>query len=130
MRKPTDLDAALQWWRDTVAGLRPPHVVDDPQPGYFYTRKKKDGPRIPVEIRIEQEIDPDTGELAAPETLWAHVEGRRIPAAAMWEKVKAISHDEWYALHQMARDNRETMQATRVAMDPLKMSFRPPRRTL
>lgn len=128
MRKPTDLDAALQWWRDTVAGLRPPHVMDDPRPGWFYMRHKKNGPRIPVLIQIEQSVDPETGELIEPERIIAKFEGRRVPASQVWERVKAIPRDEWEAIRLMEVANRETMQATHVAMDPLKMRFRPPRR--
>lgn len=134
MRTPTDLDAALNWWRRTIAGERVPHIEDEPQPGFFYMRNVKGGPKIPVRVEIVQEIDPETGELAAPEEIVAHVFGYERPmrAVSIWLSLRAIPEAEYHAILAMHHDknNAAAMQATKVQTDIMEMRFLPPRRTM
>ena len=67
MRRPTDLYAAFQWWRDALAGKRPV-ITTEPEPGFYRRRLVKGGPWVGVAIWIEQEIG-DEGDLLTDETL-------------------------------------------------------------
>jgi hypothetical protein len=69
MRQPTDRFDAFKWWRDALAGHKPPIHPGDPQCGFFWRRMVRHGPKVPAAIWLEQEVDPDTGELIGDETL-------------------------------------------------------------
>ncbi|WP_166461941.1 hypothetical protein [Paracoccus alkanivorans] len=75
IRCPTPRDQQYDFWQRSVAGERVPRTEDDPQPGFYKTRMVRNGPFVPVEIWLEQEIDPETGELTADERLRAICNG-------------------------------------------------------
>ena len=116
IRQPSDLDAAYRWWRRSVSGERVPRIEDEPMPGYFKRRMVRGGPFVPVAIWLEQEIDPDTGELTAPEELRAIVNGRPADPMHVWAYARPISLAEYEALTGI-RDHHEFMAATHVAVD-------------
>lgn len=128
IRTPTDPDSALVWWREAIAGGRPDHEMEFPQCGYFYMKSARGGVRVPVRVYLDQEIDPDTGELCAPEVLMADVAGVKMPAISIWLRLKPITRGGYDALMAYRDANFETMAATHVAADITKMRFLPPKR--
>lgn len=128
MRRPTPDSEKLMWWMRSVSGERVPHVVDDPQCGWFTIRLKKGGPLIPVVITMRQEIDPETGELTEPEKLIAEYEGREVPASYIWESARPVSRMQYAALLKAQSQNPEIMAATKASANILDMRFLPPRR--
>ena len=116
IRQPTDLDDAYSWWRRSVAGERVPRIEDEPHPGYFKRRMVRGGPFVPVAIWLDQEIDPDTGELTAPEELRAIANGQSVDPLRAWLYARPISLAEYDALTGV-RDHHEFMAATHVAVD-------------
>lgn len=116
IRQPTDLDDTLEWWRRTVSGERVPRIEDEPQCGFYKRRFVRGGPFVPVAIWLHQEIDPETGELTAPEELRAIENGRPIDPLRAWIYARAISEPEYGALTGV-RDHHEFMAATHVAVD-------------
>lgn len=83
MRTPTDLYEAWQWYRDALAGKRPP-ITTEPHPGFFQRRLVRGGVMVPVAIWIEQEIDPLTGELTSDEEMLCLVNGEFADAEDVW----------------------------------------------
>ena len=128
IRTPTSQDDALAWWRAAVAGGRPEVDEETPQCGTFFLRSARGGPRIPVRIYLDQEIDPDTGELTAPEVHMAEIRGTVMRAVAIWGRLRPIPRGEYDALVAYTAANPETMAATKVAADITKMRFLPPKR--
>lgn len=116
IRQPTHPDAAYAWWRRSVSGERVPRFEDEPMPGYFKRRMVRGGPFVPVAIWIDQETDPETGELTAPEKLRAIVNGRPVDPMHVWAYARPISRDEYDALTGI-RDRIEEMAATHAAVD-------------
>ena len=116
IRQPSDPDAVYSWWRRSVSGERVPRVEDEPQCGYFKRRMVRGGPFVPVAIFLEQDIDPDTGELTAPEELRAIVNGNPADPIRVWAYSRPISLAEYDALTGI-RDHHEFMAATHVAVD-------------
>ena len=72
-------------------------------------------PNAPV-VQAVPEIDPETGELTAPEELRAIENGRPCDPARAWIYARAISEQEYEALTGV-RDHHEFMAATHVAVD-------------
>lgn len=116
IRQPTSAEMSLGWWRRSVSGERVPRVEDEPQCGFFKRRMVRGGPFVPVAIYLDQEIDPDTGELVAPEELRAIVNGQPTDPARVWAYARPISREEYDALTGI-RDHHEFMAATHVAVD-------------
>ena len=116
IRQPTDLDDTLEWWRRTVSGERVPRIEDEPQCGFYKRRFVRGGPFVPVAIWLHQEIDPETGELTAPEELRAIENGRPVDPLRAWLYARPISESEYGALTGV-RDHHEFMAATHVAVD-------------
>ena len=116
IRQPSDPDALYSWWRRTVSGERVPRIEDEPQCGFFKRRFVRNGPFVPVAIWMDQEIDPETGELTAPEELRAIENGRPCDPARAWIYARAISEQEYDALTGV-RDHHDFMAATHVAVD-------------
>ena len=116
IRQPSDPEALYSWWRRSVAGERVPRIEDEPQCGYFKRRFVRNGPFVPVAIWLHQEIDPETGELTAPEELRAIENGRPCDPLRAWIYARAISEPEYVALTGV-RDHHEFMAATHVAVD-------------
>lgn len=83
MRTPSDIVAALQWWRDALAGLKP-QITHEAQCGWFKRRLVRGGPYVAARIYLHQEIDPATGELTEPEELRCEVDGRKRDPQEEW----------------------------------------------
>jgi hypothetical protein len=83
MRTPTDLYEAWQWYRDALAGKRPP-ITTEPHPGFYQRRLVRGGVWVPVAIWLEQEIDPLTGELTSDEELLCLVNGEFADVDEVW----------------------------------------------
>ena len=98
MRTPTDPDAAYEYWRRRLAGLRPAVDLNSPQIGWYKRRMVAGGVFVPVEIRIIQVIDQETGELFEDERLQAIVDGEiSRDLQKTWEYccTHAISREEY-----------------------------------
>lgn len=61
-------------------------------------RMVKGGPFVPVQIKVEREIDDETGELLGPERLVALVDGQRRAPGPVWTHLTPISREEFQAL--------------------------------
>lgn len=83
---------------------------------YYQTRFKKGGPLVPIKFTIEQEIDPETGELMADEIVSA--EGPDGPVNPDWveETCHEISETKFWNLQNL-RNAVPEMHATHVALD-------------
>lgn len=116
IRQPSSAAQLYAWHRAVVAGEAP--LVSDglPEAGWFKTKLVKGGPFVPVEIRVEREVDPETGELLAPERLICICDGQRRNAESLWLYLTAISRDEFRALKDLRADI-PAMAATMVAVD-------------
>ncbi|OJH45162.1 hypothetical protein [Paracoccus sp. SM22M-07] len=116
IRQPTPEAVALDFWRRTVAGERVARFEDEPQPGFYKRRMVRGGPFVPVEIWIEQDIDPETGELTAPEELRAICNAQPCNPVTVWPYCRAISAADYDALTG-TRETIPDMAATHVALD-------------
>lgn len=119
MRQATTEPEAYRWWRDTLAGLRPARHEDDPQCGFYKTRVVRGGPWVGVAIWLEQDIDPETGELTAPETFAAICNGQnRRPdwIRRNWTYFRPISAADYDALIGFQSSISE-MAATNARLD-------------
>lgn len=124
IRQPTPLKALYAWHRAAIAGEAPPMHEGAPECGWFKTRIVKGGPWVAVEIKVEREIDIETGELAGDERLIALVDGVRRNPASIWTHLTPISREEFEALKRRQADLPE-MQATHVRMDLSQEPVRP-----
>ncbi len=116
IRQPSSHAALYDFWRRSVAGERVPRVEDEPQCGYFKRRMVRGGPFVPVEIWMEQDIDPETGELTAPERLRAICNGNLCNPVTTWTYCRPISASEYDGLTG-AHASIPDMAATHVAID-------------
>lgn len=116
IRQPSDLNDAYSWWRRSVSGERVPRIEDEPMPGYYKRRMVRGGPWVPVAIWLEQEIDPDTGELAAPEELRAIANGQPADPVRVWLYARPISIAEYDAMTGL-RDEIPEMAAPHAAVN-------------
>ncbi len=116
IRQPSDPEALYSWWRRSVSGERVPRIEDEPQCGFYKRRMVRGGPFVPVAIYLDQEIDPETGELTAPEELRAIENGRPVDPLRAWLYARPISVAEYEALTGV-RDHHDFMAATHVAVD-------------
>lgn len=96
MRRPTDLVAAFDHWRRRVAGETLP-ITMEPMCGYYRRRLVRGGVWVPVAIWLEQEIDPDTGDLLADEVMRCAVAGREADPHEQWTYIagQPIPHAEY-----------------------------------
>jgi len=128
IRVPTPLAVQLAWHRATLAGMRPERYEDVPEAGWYKRRAVKDGPWLPVRVWIEQDIDPISGELLAPERFRASCLGESVDPARMWTYLRPISRDEYDALVRLHRD-LDAMAATHAPID-LSTTILTPQRSL
>lgn len=99
MRQPTPGADLYAWHRAAMAGEDPSITEDYPECGWYRIQFKKGAPWIAVEIRIDREIDRDTGELICPERVYSHYLGqRRSDAERIWTWLKPISRDRYKAM--------------------------------
>lgn len=123
MRQPTPINVLFQWWQGALAGRASFHDAD-PQCGYYKRRMTKGGPWVPVRIWCERDIDPETGELVAPERLICECEGRRVDPAPIWTYLTPITRTEYEALVKECARN-PTMAATMARVDLTERAMRP-----
>lgn len=98
MRRPTPLDEQLAWWRDAVNGYgKIVATALDPQPGFYKRKLVSGGIYVPARIWIEQDVDPETGELMSDEILLCEVDGTRSDPIDQWPRLwnNAISEAEF-----------------------------------
>lgn len=116
MRRPTSSQEAYAWWSAAIAGERVEWREDEYHAGYYRRRFRKDGPWVPVEIRLVQVIDSETRELIEPERFEMSIGGGawRRPFGATY--LKPISFDVFEDLMR-ARGARPEMQATMARVD-------------
>lgn len=124
IRQPSTLKALYAWHRAAIAGEAPPMHEGTPECGWFKTRIVKGGPWVAVEIRVEREIDIETGELVSDERLVASVDGDRRNPGSIWTRLTPISREDFEALKRRQTDLPE-MQATHVRMDLSQEPIRP-----
>ena len=98
MRQPTPARAIYAWWNAAISGFAPPIHDGLAEAGFYKTRMVPGGPWVAVEIKIERDIDLDTGELTGPETLVAICDGDRRNAERLWTFLTPISRDEHKSL--------------------------------
>ncbi len=116
MRQPTTKEAQYDWWSRTVSGERVPMFETAPQCGFYKRRMVRGGPFVPVQIWLDQEVDPETGELVADEALRAICNGQPCDPVQIWPYARAISAEEYDAL-TCAHASLPDMAATHVAVD-------------
>lgn len=99
IRQPTPGATLYAWHARALSDPATPRHEGDPQCGWFRVRLVKGGPYVPVEIRVEREID-DAGELAGPERLIALVDGERRNPGPIWTHLTPISRAEFLSLRE------------------------------
>lgn len=98
MRQPSSAAALYAWHKATIAGDAPAIHDGHPECGWYKRRMVKGGPWVPVRIFVEREIDPETGELLAPEVFIADVDGQRDDPEKHWTYLTPITRDEYRSL--------------------------------
>jgi hypothetical protein len=126
IRQPTSIETQLAWHRATIAGLRPPRFEDEPEVGWYRRRFVKDGPFVPVRIWLDQDIDPMTGELVAPEEVRADWLGNAVDPVWVWPYCTAISRDAYIALVDL-HGSAAAMAATHAQIDLTRTIVQPRR---
>lgn len=116
IRQPTPARDLFRWWNAALAGLEPEIHDGFPEVGFYKTRLIKGGPWVAVEIKIERDIDLDTGELTAPERFIAICDGARRNPVNLWTYLTPISRDEHRALIE-SRQSVPAMAATHARFD-------------
>ncbi|WP_205749033.1 hypothetical protein [Frigidibacter oleivorans] len=111
IRQPTPMAVLYAWHRAALAGEAPPIHEGMPEAGWYRCRLTKGGPWVPVEIRVERVICPDSGELLEPERLVAICDGDRRDPARLWTYLTPISRAEHADLLRR-RDLIPSMAAT------------------
>lgn len=116
IRQPSPAAQLYAWHRAAISGGQPYRHDGIAECGWFKTRLVRGGPWVPVEIRVEREVCPETHELLGPERLICICDGERRNAASLWTYLTPISREEHKAL--AARANAiPAMAATMVAID-------------
>ncbi len=124
IRQPSSLLELYAWHNAALAarasGLACGLAVhaDEPQCGWYRTRRVRGGPWIPARIFLERTIDPETGELADDERLVCEVGGVRRDPWAAWQSLakRPITRAEYDRL-VAERNGSLSMQATHVPFD-------------
>ena len=98
MRVPSPASQLYAWHRAALAGDNPPIHDGLAECGFYKTKIVRGGPWAAVEIKVERDIDFETGELTAPERLVAICDGERRNPANLWTYLTPISRDEHRAL--------------------------------
>lgn len=127
IRQPTSFSRAYAWHAAALRGEPVTRHDGIPEAGFFRMRRVKGGPFVPVRIWIERDIDPDTGELAAPERYRAEVEGLPADPESIWTYLTPISRADFDALVERHRSD-DRMAASMVPLDLSGTPTLPPRR--
>lgn len=118
MRRPTPEAEAYAWHRAAINGERPPVIEGEPECGFFSMRMVKGGPRVPARIWLDQDIDPETGELTAPEILRCEINGESRDPYRVWTSLRPITEEAYHALVE-AHSHDSRFAATHAAVDIL-----------
>lgn len=124
IRQPTRPRDAFAWWN---AALRDPRLArheGEPQAGYYKRRMVKNGPWVPLRIRLVQVIDKTTGELSEPERFEADQDGGTFDPTSIWTHCRPISSTEFHDLTARQID-LPLMAATHAAVDLSSTPIRP-----
>lgn len=124
MRTPTPTARLYAWHRAALGPHPMPMHEGLPECGWYKTRLVKGGPWVPVEICIEREIDPETGELTGPEEYRCDVDGMRRDPARLWTFLTPISRAEFNTL-AARREAIPEMDATMVRLDLTQGAMKP-----
>lgn len=118
MREPTPQAEIYLWHWKAVKGLEPEIHEVEPEAGWFKMRLTRGGPFVPVEIWVDQEIDPETGELTSDELLCCTVNGFAKDPAKIWTHCRPISRDEFDAMKrgETGAGSSEPMQKVNLMM--------------
>ena len=116
IRQPSSAAQLYAWHRAAMAGEAPAVHDGQPEAGWFKTRLVRGGPWVPVEIRVEREIDIESGELLGPERLICICDGQRRNAASLWTYLIPLSREDHRALSDRHAEI-PAMAATMVAID-------------
>lgn len=122
MRRPTRFMQAYAWHQAAIDGRNPPRHPDYPECGWFKTKRVAGGPWLPACIWIVSLVDPETGDLVAPETLLCEVDGRETDPAAAWTYLRPIPREEYEALVEArargGEDPRKKINLMRKVVGP------------
>lgn len=126
MRSPSTMKQIYGWHMAALRGENPPVYEDDPQCGYFAMRMVKGGPFVPVEIKIERDIDTFTGELMDDERIVCTVgDDLRDPSEVwIWASKRPISKAEFNSLRKASKAEA-FLAATHVPVDLTQHVMRP-----
>lgn len=124
IRQPSTAAQLYAWHRAAVSGDAPPVHDGIHECGWFKTRLVKGGPWVPVEIRVEREIDMETGELTAPERLVCRVDGNEEDPALIWTFLTPIPREEYRRISYLA-SMIPAMREARSAIDLSSQAMRP-----
>lgn len=124
IRQPTTWHTAHAWWRQALRDPRTPRHDGEPQCGYYARRAVKNGPLLPVRVYLDQQIDPDTGELTADETIRAEELGASKDPVRLWTHLRPISRARYDDLIEQHRTDQK-MAATHAVYDVTHEPMRP-----
>lgn len=124
IRRPSSMRELYEWHRAAIAGEEPAIHDGIPECGWFQTTLVRGGPLVAVEIRVERDIDMETGELTEPERLIAIVDGDRRDPDQLWTHLTPISREAHAALIER-RSSIPAMAATMVKLDLTEEPIRP-----
>lgn len=124
IRQPTRPKEAFAWWNSALRNPRAPRHEGEPQAGYYKRRMVKNGPWVPLRIRLVQVIDRDSGELCEPERFEADQDGATFNPEPIWTHCRPISTAEFHDL-TARQSGLPLMAATHAAVDLSQTPIRP-----
>ncbi|AHD02929.1 hypothetical protein [Leisingera methylohalidivorans] len=124
IRQPTPPRKAFAWWNAALRDPRTPRHEGEPQAGYYKRRTVKNGPWVPLRIRLVQAIDRETGELTEPEIHVAEQDGASFDPNPIWTHCRPISSREFNDLTARQED-LPLMAATHAPVDLSETPIRP-----
>ncbi|MCB5411815.1 hypothetical protein [Pseudogemmobacter faecipullorum] len=124
IRRPSTSAQLYAWHRSALINPDLPRQDGLPECGWYKTRLIRGGPWVPVEISIQREIDPETGELTGPERMACEVDGVRREPASIWSHLTPITRAEFLALTER-REAIPAMAATMARLDLTERAIRP-----
>jgi hypothetical protein len=95
IRRPSTVAQIYAWHRAAIAGAAPAIHDGLPEAGWYMRRMVKGGPWVPVRIYVVRDIDPETGELTAPERMVAEIGGKQEDPAPHWTHLSPISWEQY-----------------------------------
>ncbi|MCV6826028.1 MULTISPECIES: hypothetical protein [Halocynthiibacter] len=122
MRYARSIEELHQWHQEALSNPDIERHEIEPQCGWYKMRRVKLGPWVPVLITVEQDIDPDTGQLADDERMRCEVDGiNEDKIEEIWSHLKPISEA---AFHQLF-ENRRSIPAMKDDYTPINLALTP-----